>query len=125
MTKVRLALISAGLALVVTPLRSQTSPEKKPSFDVISVKLNRSGGPPNRIGTEANRFIAENVPVIVLIVYAYRSEVPGLFRSDVIGGPSWISTDRFDVEAKLEGNIRAIPTMQTWLMVRTLLEDRF
>lgn len=36
--------------------------------------------------------------------------------------PSWFSSDRFDVEAKADGN----PTEeQMWSMVRSLLADRF
>jgi uncharacterized protein (TIGR03435 family) len=92
---------------------------------VISVKPNRTGGPPRRTGAEGDRFIAENVPLILLIQYAYRSDSGGLLREHVIGGPAWIDSDRFDVEAKVEGGIHAIPTREMWLMVQSLLENRF
>jgi uncharacterized protein (TIGR03435 family) len=40
----------------------------------------------------------------------------------VIGGPDWLRTERFDVEATAEGGP---PPQQMLLMVRTLLADRF
>jgi uncharacterized protein (TIGR03435 family) len=89
------------------------------------VKPNKLGGPPQRIGTEGNRFIAENVPLILLIQMAYRSPGGGLLRQHVIGGPAWIDTDRFHIEAKVEGDSRALPTAEVWRMVQSLLEDRF
>jgi uncharacterized protein (TIGR03435 family) len=43
-------------------------------------------------------------------------------RQQVIGGPSWLDTDRFDIEAK---NDRTISADQSWLMVQAFLQDRF
>lgn len=122
-----LIFLTVVVAAGTTASSPQTPAAKKPAFDVISVKPDRAGGPPRRTGAEGNRFIAENVPLILLIVYAYRGggDDLALFSNQVIGGPSWLSTDRFDIEAKLEGDIRAIPTRQTWLMVQSLLENRF
>jgi hypothetical protein len=78
---------------------SQTQPARKPSFDVVSIKLNKSGGPPRRTGTEGKRFIVENVPLMLLIQLAYRPLDAGLLREHVIGGPSWLDTDRFDIRS--------------------------
>src|SRR5437016_10779751 len=121
----KVVLVVAAIATAVMPVAAQTPPAQKPSFEVTYVKPNRSGGPPRRIGTEGNRFIAENVPLILLIPMAYRSPAGALLREHVIGGPAWIDTDRFDIEARVEGDTRAIPTEQVWLMVQSLLEDRF
>jgi uncharacterized protein (TIGR03435 family) len=46
-------------------------------------------------------------------------------RSQIVGGPSWIDNDHFDVEAKPEGDARQILPEQMQLMVQSLLEDRF
>jgi hypothetical protein len=62
-------MVAMGMASVAQI--AQTPATKKPSFDVISVKPDKAGGPPRRTGTEGNRFIAENVPLILLIQYAY------------------------------------------------------
>jgi uncharacterized protein (TIGR03435 family) len=120
MRKVISGIVAITLACPVAFAQSSRS-----AFEITSVKPNNSGGPPRRIGTEGNRFIAENAPLILLIQMAYRSPGGGLLRDQVIGGPAWIDTDRFDVEAKIEGDTRAIPTVQVWLMVQSLLEDRF
>src|SRR5204863_9485665 len=40
----------------------------------------------------------------------------------IVGGPKWIATDRFDIEAKYAGEA-AHEVLQ--VMVRSLLEDRF
>jgi uncharacterized protein (TIGR03435 family) len=98
--------------------------ESRPKFEVASVKPNKSGGPPGRLGTEGNRFIAENYPIALVIQRAYGFPNEWLTREQFIGGPGWIQTDRFDIEAKIEGDPRAISNGQVWLMVQSLLEDR-
>lgn len=89
-----------------------------PAFEVASVKLNKSGrgpaGPPMQPG---GRFTLPNQTLRTLVRNAY-----GLQDVQISGGPSWINTDRFDITAKAEGNP---PTPQMWLMVRTLLQERF
>jgi uncharacterized protein (TIGR03435 family) len=121
----RISVFLSIVALVSAAVSLRPQNPAKPSFDVISVKPNTSGGPPLRTGTWNNRFIAENVPLILLIQYAYRPAAGVRLRQHVIGGPDWINIDRFDIEAKLDKDIQAIPTEQTWAMVQALLEDRF
>ena len=63
------------------------------------------------------RFTATNIPLKVLITNAYQ-----LSFFQVVGGPDWVSTDRFDIAAKAPDGA---PPEQTRAMVRTLLKDRF
>ena len=63
------------------------------------------------------RFTATNLPLRVLITNAYQ-----LSFFQVVGGPDWIATDRFDVSATAPDGA---PPEQTRAMVRTLLKDRF
>jgi uncharacterized protein (TIGR03435 family) len=121
---VGLALGIAVVALAVMTAASQT-PVQKPAFEAASIKHNKSGDPPGRLGTEGSRFIAENYPLILVIQRAYGFPDEWLTRDQLIGGPGWIRNDRFDIEAKIEGDTRAIPNEQVWLMVQSLLEDRF
>jgi uncharacterized protein (TIGR03435 family) len=69
-------------------------------------------------GTAAGgRVVAENVPLRALIQAAYQ-----LRAFQVLGGPSWLDTDRFDIAAKAAGN----PNPNEMLpMLRTLLAARF
>lgn len=98
-----------------------------PVFEVASVKPNRSGANNIGIGLQpGGRFTATNVPVVQLIRFAY-----GLQPFQIVGGPSWANSDRFDITAKAEGDVAPAPLgaggppgpMQ--LMVRALLADRF
>ena len=43
----------------------------------------------------------------------------------ISGGPSWVGTARWDLEAKAEGVQGRLPLAQEHLMLRALLEDRF
>jgi uncharacterized protein (TIGR03435 family) len=102
---------------------SQTAQER-PVFDVISVKATKAGGQ-TRVTAGGGRLIANNVTVKMLMLRAYSADTANLFPNQLIGGPNWIEADRFDVEAKFDGNPANISTNQTWLMVQSLLEDRF
>jgi uncharacterized protein (TIGR03435 family) len=113
---------------VLTVSWAQTPPTKKPAFDVFSVKLNTSPEGAASIGDQpGGRFVANRVTLRRVIQFAYRG------NQDFIGGPDWIDTDRWDIEAKAaEGAVplRAGPLDITSpdtlaLMVQSLLEDRF
>jgi uncharacterized protein (TIGR03435 family) len=100
----------------------------KPSFDVVSIKPNTSGGP-TAVGFSGNRFIATNVWLQALLQRAYspRINMGIILRPDEIAGaPSWADPkgDRFDIEAKPESD-SDVPAEQMWRMVQSLLEDRF
>jgi uncharacterized protein (TIGR03435 family) len=110
--------------LVVLPVHAQTTQpgdQKGPVFDVASVKPNTSGDGASTIGFEqGGRFLAVNMPVLSLIQTAYAtSAVP---RPQVVGGPAWIDSDRFDVGAVTDRNP---PQDQRQMMLRALLADRF
>jgi uncharacterized protein (TIGR03435 family) len=123
-----------GTAIALIPLAilivswAQTPPTKKPAFDVFSVKLNTSPEGAASIGDQpGGRFVGDLITLRRVIQFAYRG------NQDFIGGPGWIDTDRWDIEAKAaEGSVplRAGPLDITRpdtlaLMVQSLLEDRF
>jgi uncharacterized protein (TIGR03435 family) len=57
----------------------------------------------------------------MLALYAY----PQLRSDEVVGGPPWIDTDRFDVEAKPEPSNERIPVETIQVMLQSLLVERF
>jgi uncharacterized protein (TIGR03435 family) len=59
-----------------------------------------------------------NIPLRNLIQLAY-----GVEGYKISGGPSWIASDRFDIEAKAAGNPSA--RQMQGPMLQALLEDRF
>ena len=61
--------------------------------------------------------LVATAPVKLLIMNAY-----GLQRSEIVGGPDWIDTDLYEVNAKTEENAGR---GQLMLMLQELLEDRF
>jgi uncharacterized protein (TIGR03435 family) len=80
--------------------------------------------------TPGGRFVATGIPARMLITNAYR-----LRNVQVIGGPSWLDTDRWDIEARPKAEDAApAPTAgkadpsqpnRGDLMLQSLLEDRF
>jgi uncharacterized protein (TIGR03435 family) len=113
------------LLLLSSALLGQT-----PSFEVVSVKPNRSGAG----GSGANfqiggRFVARNVTLRQLIRSAFGDPVQ-LDPSRMAGGPSWIDTDRFDVQARAAGEFSDLgsaggSTATGSAMLRALLAERF
>lgn len=108
---------------------SQTPPPKKPSFEVASVKStvpNFGFGLPPRGGPQGNRFTMTAVPLRSLLVYACDLTFdPTLTDNPIIGGPGWLDSDRFDIQAKTDDSITTLSTEQARLMLQSLLEDRF
>jgi uncharacterized protein (TIGR03435 family) len=90
----------------------------RPAFQAASVKLNTEN-PPNRglRPLPGGRLTARNASLEQLIVVAYSVQ-----RYQLIGGPSWMGTDGFDIEAKGEGEAN---NAQVWQMLQSLLADRF
>lgn len=143
-----LALFSAALALGgAAQIRAQSPPTAAslPSFDVVSIKPNHSGGYSMHEVT-ASGFKMINLNTRFLIEFAYgRSSVPpydALRPSQLVGGPSWIRTDQYDVEAKVDDALgekfaKAPPdkpyfrapskevTYQMQLMMQSMLVERF
>src|SRR6266404_3207893 len=93
----------AALAFMLTPIAAQIPPAQKPSFSVVSIKANKSG---NRIvlptASPGGRFSATNVWLRSLLQFSYRPRNGLLMRNQIVGGPSWMDTDQFDIEAKAE-----------------------
>jgi uncharacterized protein (TIGR03435 family) len=104
------------------------TPSAAPQFEVASIKPNKAGPGPQRIGFQpGGRFVATNIPVRDLISIAYGQPQP-LPNFQIIGGPGWITSERFDITAKAEGDPQPGPTgapTQMFLMLRSLLAERF
>jgi bla regulator protein BlaR1 len=100
---------------------------KAMQFEVASIKPNKSGDGRIMIGMQpGGRFTATNVPLRMLIRNAYQ-----LQDSQIVGGPDWMATDRYDIVAKAEeGAVSGPPPPlgqpgPIQLMLRSLLAERF
>jgi uncharacterized protein (TIGR03435 family) len=99
---------------------------QKPSFEVASIKPTKFDGmlsvPPVMMGS---RFVATNVTLKDLVFFAYSPQGRSFLYGQIVGGPSWIDEDHFDIEAQVKANAGPIAHDKMQDVVRALLEDRF
>ena len=108
-------------AMAVLPAASQT-PAQKPSFELASVKPNKSAQPRVAVPVAflpGGRFTAKNASLVDVIVQVYPTR-----RIQMQGGPDWIDSETFDIVAKAY-DPDAVGRDQMRQMVQALLEDRF
>ena len=113
--------LAVALSLMILTATAQSPPTA--SFDVVSVKRNTSGGGmlmrnmPGNVSTF-------NVPVVQFIQTAYQVQ-----NFQIVGGPDWIRSDRFDLEARFDpaaplGGFSS-PAQRMSAMMKSMLRDRF
>jgi uncharacterized protein (TIGR03435 family) len=120
-------MVPAALACVVllgVPIAAQ-APE--PAFEVVSVKPDLN--PATQIGVRpvfGNRFSAViTVNLLIAVAYGERST---LIDSQVVGGPPWAASDRYEINATFDGPMTTLPDGppdRLMSMVRRMLGDRF
>jgi len=120
------------LALACTLAVAAFAQNQKLTYEVATIKLNTSGDGRmmiNGMGGGGGRFRVVNFPLRQLIVFAYADRTqglpgPGSQGPNITGGPSWINTERYDVEARPEEGF--VPNAeQSQKMLQALLEERF
>jgi uncharacterized protein (TIGR03435 family) len=123
--------IALGLAALVClesrapAARAQGADAAALAFDVTSVKPNRSGDANMRLDMSPGRYVWRNATLKQLVGAAYQRQ--GFDDRDVLGGPKWFDTDRFDVEGRSDRpatDASGFPG-PVFAMVRTMLADRF
>ena len=99
--------------------QSQVENKARLAFEVATVKPSAAGAPGGGIRPlpGGQTYIAKNVPLRVMIALMYH-----VADSQISGGPDWINTERYDVEAKAE---HPASLEQLHEMFQTLLSDRF
>jgi len=117
-----LALIALTVFVVSLRLHAQPGPMR---FEVASIKPNMA--PLSMITARqepGGRFVATNQSLKDLIGFAYK-----IRDSQIVGGPAWLGTDRFDINARADREFppydptgEAGPLEQ---MLQSLLADRF
>jgi uncharacterized protein (TIGR03435 family) len=131
----------AGVVAFITPVavgalnpppqtREVPAPATLPSFDAVSIRQNVTAGPGGRTGgaMQPERFVVQNATLKTIVRRAHGTtgQAPGntldLLDQQVAGGPEWVTTDKFDINATTTG-----PTApaQMRLMVQRMLADRF
>jgi bla regulator protein BlaR1 len=114
-----LAPIVLGLVTRQTSARSKLDTPKPLAFEVASIKAakNTIGPNTNDISPGGQRFSATNSSLKLFIMLAY-----DVSDRRVSGGPGWVNTDSYDIEAKAE---HPASRQQIHLMLQSLLAERF
>src|SRR5579883_2459134 len=95
------------------------STDAMPKFEIADVRI----APPSanqgmrNLGTHGGRYEIRNATMLDLVRIAY-----GYDSDKVLGGPSWLEMDRFDIAAKVPAETSADALKP---MLQSLLADRF
>jgi len=113
--------------LVVATLRAQ-QPAPTPAFEVVSIKPNPSADRGSRIDVQpGGRVIWTNTTLESLIGASYQRF--NFDNREVVGGPPWIDSDRFDIIAQAPaGAVLTSPDGfpgPLFAMIRAMLAERF
>jgi uncharacterized protein (TIGR03435 family) len=118
----RFAATAVLLLFAATP--SAQTPET-PAFDVASIKPHPTTEQAYSLNATLGRLTATNITLRQLVQFAYRPLPTRLFlENQIIGGPAWTNTERFDIEAKA-ASAGPVPLDQVLRMTEALLEERF
>jgi uncharacterized protein (TIGR03435 family) len=118
--------IPVGLGVLIGPRISAQQPAAAasgPAFEVASIKPNAAGSaaPTRSQVLPGGRYVATNMQIRLLIGQAYR-----VSSLRLIGGPGWITSEHFDINAKAEGELFAHGNERPLdAALRALLADRF
>jgi uncharacterized protein (TIGR03435 family) len=127
----RVLLFAVGWAAFgVLAFAQGAAADAKPlAYDVVSVKLNKSGPGMMRIMNQPDRFSTTNIGFKQIIQNAYGLKMPDL----ISGLPGWADSAAFDIEAKMDAEtiaaLKAMPKEQAdeqrRKMLQAMLAERF
>ncbi len=121
----RTGIILGSLTLTSLLAAAQT-PQAKPSFEVVSIKPAPPGAMMRGGGSRGDRLVLSSASLKMLLNLAYRrSGDPTGNPMEILGGPDWMDSALYDVQAKADCSGGAVSREQMMLMVQSMLEDRF
>jgi uncharacterized protein (TIGR03435 family) len=98
-------------------LQAQTSQE--PRFEVVSIRRNTGAGVGSMAVQPGGRVSVSGLPVQQVILRAY-----GIQPFQLNGGPNWLQSERYDIEAKAPDGAVVTPDAIN-VMLQHMLSDRF
>ena len=123
-------LLTAQATVPCAVAQSLSVPHEK--FEVASIKSCNNAEPPSGGDPSPERLHLACVTAANLIRLAYlvfptaepnAPVSPAVFQMPISGGPSWIDSDRYTIDAKAERRVNV--EMMKGPMMRSLLEERF
>ncbi len=122
------AVFVVGAAARASAQTQSSSTSSTYEYEVATIFPSKPGG--NAVGLlpSPNGLIARNATLQMLVTSAY-----GVQNYQVSGGPSWFTSDRYDIDAKMQASVAdalqkltpAERTIARQQMLQTLLTDRF
>ncbi len=126
-TTAAVAALTAPLLMGALSAQAPQTADAAPAFEVAAIKPNNSGDGRVMMMNQPGRFIATNITLRLLIRNAYQVQ-----DFQISGGPGWLTSDHFDINAKLPDGLPPAPPGppgsgpgRLQLMIRQLLADRF
>jgi bla regulator protein BlaR1 len=106
------------------PAKAIALSQTLPPYDVVTVKLNKTGDGSSGMGIHGDTLTATNVPLSMVIEFAYD------LKADMVTGLSGpVNSAHFDIQAKVlpadDGTQRKLNDTQMEAMLIELLADRF
>lgn len=117
----KVALILCATALRAATAFGQGSPQQL-TFEVASIKLSAATDDQSRFETNPGRLRLVNQTLRGCIRAAYAGGGMPLKEWQVVGGPRWVDSARYDIAAKAEGAATGAQLVQ---MLKALLAERF
>jgi uncharacterized protein (TIGR03435 family) len=115
-----LKLAGVALMIVAAAAMGQNKPAFRPQFTAASI---RPDSPDNEFSTELETELAGGrLHARKIVLRSFIEEAYEVRPFQLLGGPRWIETQGYDIEATAE---RAVSEKEMLLMMRTLLENRF
>jgi uncharacterized protein (TIGR03435 family) len=122
----KIQLMVSAVAAAAIPLLSQTAP--KPSFEVVSIKPRGANAPRGGGAPAGDRYAVSNITLRMLLQRAYLHQPSGppvTEQPQIVGAPSWMDSDRYDIHAAADCSGGVLSPGQVDLMLQSMLEDRF
>jgi uncharacterized protein (TIGR03435 family) len=111
------AIPTVSIAILILSGARAQSPAARPQFEVASIKPGGSGSPVRFNPLPGGLLRVEGMTLQRLMENAY-----GIESFQIRGAPAWMSSDKWDIAAKAEGNRS---TKELMSMLQALLEARF
>jgi uncharacterized protein (TIGR03435 family) len=123
------AAAQASVAQTQASSQDEKTAEVMPKFEVVSIKPSKPSTRRGSLLLPPGRFTTTDEPLKMIIGWAYSYKRPG-FSLNVVGGPNWINSERFDIVAKVPDSLvdqeeRKLPFDQWADQVRMMVQSMF
>jgi uncharacterized protein (TIGR03435 family) len=127
----RMCLTAAAVGQLVPLAAQMPSAVREPTFEVSVVRLSSADAQNSALNLGKDRVHAQNLTLQSLVQFAYKLNSGS--DDQIVGGPKWMKSTRFDLEGKLDDETAAKVSKMTnderletlRGMLKALLADRF